>query len=771
MARNRKVFEEATQAGANAAWDKNWDQAIAAYQRALAEFPDDVGVLTGLGLAYTGKGQLEAALESYQLANELAPGDPVLHERMGKIQEQLGHRKEAAEAYLASADCYVSEEQAPQLASERWQDAIRAHPDCLKAHTQLLQYHHRHGHIREAVNECLALARIYQAQGQREYAIQICQYALKLAPHDPDVLAALDDPRYSAQVAATPDEVPQERAESLAVVAEPVSPNILDFPVTPTAEAVGKRGSPVEIARQKALADLAESFFEEEEMAAGSATSRLNKAELDALISRAIDFQTRGKTKEAIAAYERVVRAEAHKHKSAVHFNLGLLYQEETRFDAAISQFERTVPEADYALGSYFALGECYRAQGRIGKALEQFIEVLKTVDVTAVQRGQADDLVQLYKNLVSRYTDKGEREQALEFTSSLVDFLSQRDWEQKVIEARRSLDALAQEGPVLSLAEMLAIPESERVLESISLAQEYANRDMPYAALEECYYALAFAPTYLPIHQQLAHVLVALDKVNEAVTKFVVIADTYRMRNNTRAAMAMYQYALKLAPMDTGVRAKLIDLLTSQGEVDRALEHYLDMADSYYQMAQMDQAQETYQEALELARRGSTGRKWETRILHRIGDIYMQRVDWKRAIGIYEQIRKLAPNDERAHLTLMDLYYRLNRPEQATVELDSLLEIHLESGDTQRVFDILEDAVRERPDEIPLRTRLAQVHLDAGNAEQALEHLDKLGDLQLEAGRLEDAKATIRAIIALQPPNVAAYQQLLDQIGERGSN
>ena len=92
---------------------------------------------------------------------------------------------------------------------------------------------------------------------------------------------------------------------------------------------------------------------------------------------------------------------------------------------------------------------------------------------------------------------------------------------------------------------------------------------------------------------------------------------------------------------------------------IDRALEHYLNLADSYYHAAQMDQARDTYQEAL----------------------------------------------------------------------------------------------------------RLAQAHLDAGHIEQALEHLDKLGDLQLEAGRAQDAKATIRAIIALHPPNIVAYQQLLDQL------
>ena len=777
MARNRKIFEEAMRAGANAAWDRNWDEAITAYRCALAEFPRDVSVLTSLGLAYYSAGQLDAAFESYQQASELTPDDPVLQGRIGKTREQLGQGKEAAEAYLASAECYMGQQQSPHLALERWQDAARVWSDCLQAHVRLLQYYQSHGRVRDAVGECLALTHIYSAKGQRNYAVQACQHALKLAPHDPKVLATLNSLRYGEQdfdeinraVAVEPEaKVPQAEPELFAVIEEPADSALLDFQVAPEIEPAEERGSPIEITRQKALTDLAESFFEEEVTTVPPAVApRLSKAEIDALIGRAIDFQTRGKIEEAIAAYEKVIEAKV--EQPAVHFNLGLLYQEKLRFDAAVSQFERAIRHPEYTLGSHFALGECYRARGRIDEALEHFIEVLKIVDLATVRREQADDLIQLYESLTDSYITKGEREQALEFTNSLVEFLSEKGWEDQVIQARRRLDALAQEGPALSLAEMLAIPGSERILESVALSQEYAKRGMFYAALEECHYALGHAPIYLPIHRQMAQVLVAMGKMDEAVSKFVVIAETYRMRGNVRQATAMCQRALKLAPMDTVVRAKLIDMLITHGEIDEALEHYLILADSYYHLAQMDQAREVYQEALRLAPRGAPERRWEVRILHKVGDIDMQRVDWRRATEIYERNRKLAPDDERARLTLMNLYYRFDRPDLAIVELDTLLKIYRQSDKTQRIFAILEDAVRERPDDILLRARLAQAHLNAGNVEQAMEHLDKLGDLQLEAGRYQDAKATIRAIIALHPPNVVAYQQLLNQLGERG--
>ncbi|MEA3338521.1 MAG: tetratricopeptide repeat protein [Chloroflexota bacterium] len=764
MAKNRKAFEEAMQAAANATWDKNWSEAATAYQRALAEFPRDVGALTGLAAAHFGIGQFGDALDAYQRASDLSPDDAALLERIGEIRKQLGQEKEAAEAYVASAERYQNQGSA-HLALERWQDAVRTWPNCLPAHVQLLKRYQRQGQASEAVEECLILARIYQKQGRTDYAIQVCEYALKLAPHSPQVLTILESLRYDKRVAVEPEpEAPEEDAGALAAMIEkPLNSDILDFEAMPESETIEERGSPIDLARQKALSDLAESFFEEETETAPATAPRLNKAEIDALIGRAIDLQTQGKVEETIVAYEQVVQAGV--DRPAAHFNLGLLYQDKLRFDAAISQFERTVSHSDYALGSHFALGECYRAKGRIDDALEHFIEGLKIVDLATVRREHADDLIQLYEHLADGYIAKGDREKALEFTNSLVTFLSEQGWEDKVIQARQRLDTLTEEGPILSLAEMLTVPGSDGILESMALSQEYAKRNMFYSALEECYYALDKAPTYIPIHRQLAQTLLAMGKGNKAVSKFVVIADAYLTQGNVHQALSIYNRALKLAPMNIAVRIKLIDTLISHGEIDEALTHYLNLADSYYQLAQMNQARETYQEALRLAPRGNPKRRWQVRILHKIGDIDMQHVDWQHAIEVYEQIRKLAPGDERAHLTLMELHYRLNQPKLAVAELDGLLRICREAGRTERIFAILEDAVHERSDSISLRARLAQAHLDSGNVEQALEHLDKLGDLQIEAERYEDAQATIRAIIMLRPPNVEAYQQLLNQL------
>ncbi len=743
MAGNRAVYEEALRQGAARAWERRWEEAIAAYQQALAEFPDEPDALSGLGLALAGAGRAEEALPVLQRAADLARENPVLHEQVAQVLERLGRSGEAAQAYLQAADLYLRQ-QASGLAVERWKDAIRVDPSCIQAHANLLRVYVGQGKHREAIAEYLTLATIYRDQGETEKAMELCQYALKLDPRHPDVLALLDALRYGIPKAGGtgPLKAPEE-----------------ELPEKPP-----ERGNPVEAARRTALAQLAEVVFEETPPHTGPLILRpLSKREIDTLISRGIDAQERGDVDEAIACYEEVLKGGV--IEPAVHFNLGLLYQQKLQLEDAIAQFQQSVSSPQYRLGSLFALGECYRALGRIDEALTYFLEVLKILDLSTVRQDQADDLIRLYDELASTYAARGEREQAVEFINTLIAFLSEKGWEDKVHQARQRLDLLSREGPVLSLAEILTVPGSERIIQSIGLAQEYLRRDLPRAAMDELMSAVERAPTFLPIHRQIGETLAAMGRTEQAVGKFLAIADTYRVRGNFSQAVAMYERALRLAPMNIPARLKLIDLLVSLGEIDRALEHYLALGDAYYQMAQLDQAREKYSEALQLAPRGSPERRWEVKFLHRIGDIDLQRVEWRRAVSVYERIRDIAPDDEKARFTLMDLYERLGRPDRALAELDGLLRHYVQAGKAPKALSILEKLVQEKPEAIPLRARLAQLYLNAGRKEDALRELDILGDLQLQAGKVKDAIATIQVILRLRPPNAEAYRELLEQL------
>jgi len=161
------------------------------------------------------------------------------------------------------------------------------------------------------------------------------------------------------------------------------------------------------------------------------------------------------------------------------------------------------------------------------------------------------------------------------------------------------------------------------------------------------------------------------------------------------------------------------------------------------------------------LAPRGVEDSHWEVRILHKMADLDLQRLDWQAAIKDNEEILRISPDDERAHLALYRLYPRVGRRHLGVNALDKLLKRYLENRKVNKALAVLDDLIRDEPENIPLRARGAQLYLNTGNREKALEHLDVLGDLQLEVGQKEAAGRTIRAILALNPPNVEAYAEL----------
>jgi tetratricopeptide (TPR) repeat protein len=759
--------------GAQYAWDNDWHRAIEQFETARSEFPADPVPYARLGQIYVELSQLTEALRYYQQAARLDPRNLVTLGRVADILERQGKLDEAARLYMAIAEVHLKNRDLDS-AIGNWERATRLDPNLLSARQRLALIYKRMGRTRSAVREYLALARIYQIQGDIPQAAAICKAALNLDPDNPDILAAVallrqgvtmevipeESPPSAAPPATEPASADPSLAQTLRSAANAFeSDQVLGWEIETEPED-DRGGSPVEEARQTALANLAGIVFDED---SASADATMSKADRDALISKAIELQTRGATDEAIDAYEQAIQGGM--RQAAVHFNLGLLYQERVRLDEAVAQLELSAEDPEYKLGAHFAMGECYRAKGRLDEALTHFIEVAKIVDMRTVERDQAEDLMRLYESLAGTYALKGEQDQALAFTNALVDFLSTKGWEDKVREARERLDMLAEDGQTMSLAEILAVPGSEQLLETIAMTNEYARRGWFETALEECYSAIQMAPWYLPTHLLLARLMEQRGHIEAAGNKYVTVAQVYRNRGDVTGAMDAFERAMTLAPLDMALRSRLIEMLKRHGEIDRALEHSLALAESYYQLAQIDKARAKYEEALQLAPRGSVEKQWQQKILHQIADIDMQRLNWRDAASAYHRIVQIAPGDERANVMLVELLFRLDRQHEALTELDRFLAVLASQRQTNKILAFLTDILSQQPNNMGLLNRLAAACAQAGERERAIGHLDRLGELQLSAGLREEAANTIRVILSLQPADADGYQQLLEQI------
>jgi tetratricopeptide (TPR) repeat protein len=488
MPKNKSVYQDAIKKGHNAAWDQQWQKAVVEYRRALVEVPNDANVRLSLAHALEESGQLESALQEYQHLAEDQPHDPAPLNRVAEILVKMRRPGEAAATYLSIAEMYVNQRLKSKEAIAAWTKAAELEPDRTDVHQRLAETFEQSAQRSLAAKEYLAIAEIYKRRGDAAKAHNMAERALSM------------DPRSAAARALI-----QKLEESAAPEAEPAP-------------------GPVVQAEKEALSRLAETVLGEqaedstapgEERRSSHQRPTLSQPEIEALIARAVDAQMHHRVSQAIEAYRKLMAAGV--TRSEVKFNLGLLYLETMRYDDAAKFLNETVDDKSYGLASHFALGQCYRAQGKMDQAVEHFLHVTRMVDLESVQRDQADDLITVYEELAESYAAKGDRKRAEAFSSALEKFLTNKGWEDKVQQVRFHLETLREEGGQVSLAEVIGVPGSDQVLEALALTQEYMRRDKLWAASEESYRAIELAPNYIPGHVRLAEILTKAGRMQEA--------------------------------------------------------------------------------------------------------------------------------------------------------------------------------------------------------------------------------------------------------------
>jgi tetratricopeptide (TPR) repeat protein len=213
-------------------------------------------------------------------------------------------------------------------------------------------------------------------------------------------------------------------------------------------------------------------------------------------------------------------------------------------------------------------------------------------------------------------------------------------------------------------------------------------------------------------------------------------------------------------------VRENLIDLLEQEEDLEGLVPQYLGLADTYSQLGDGDKARDTYGLAERTAARIGATVAQQVAIKHKVADLEQLRMDFRRALRIYEEIVQLDPNDEKSFRSIIDLHHRAGNQVEATKRLDELLRLYAREKNVTRIIQVLEELVRQYPNDTGARSRLAAIYRQIGRKQDAIGQLDALGELQLEAGMHKQAAETIRQIITMNPTNIGDYKRLLAQLG-----
>lgn len=769
MAGREDVFQRQMNEGHSAAWDQDWQRAAEAYRAALAEFPDRPGALTSLALALYQLQRYEDALGIYRRVSALTPDDPIPFEKIAELSERLGNLKDAVEAAMHAAELYLKNRDVDK-AIQNWVRVITLHPDHVLAHSRLALAHERLGHPQQAVVEYLAVASLVQRSGNLEKTAELVEKARQLLPDSPEVKQALQ----------------LLRANQL--LPRPVRPKGGTGPIRmaqvrqlePARQAVSGK-DPVAEARQKALTALADVLFEYSDES-GEAQARrglqaimrgtgqlsLQKSEQTRVVmhlGQAIDAQTNNQEAQAAEELERALEA-GFRHP-ALYFDLGMLRARGDRLESALRYLQHAVKHADYALAARLLMGQVLRRMNRLTDASVEYLEALKLADGMVVPPEQADAVRQLYEPLVEAQARQTDEDALNRLCDNIQGLLLRPDWQASLARAREQLPR-SDGGLPLPLAEILIQAQSSQVLDAIHSVHQLARAGHLRSAMDQAFEALTHAPTYLPLHTLIGDLLVREGRVQDAIAKYTVVAQAYSVRGETAQSTQMLRRVIQLAPMDLAARTRLIEQLAARGQVNEAIAEYMELADLYYRLAELDMARKTYTTALRLSQQGNADRSWSVRILQRMADIDLQRLDWRQAVRVFEQIRTLRPDDGAVRRQLVELNLRLGQPQQAMAELEAYLSLLEGAGRGAEALTFLEEMVRDNPGQGFLMRALAEQYRRAGRLEEAVAQLDAAGEAALQAGDTEGAIAAISMILSINPPNASEYRKLLAQLQAR---
>jgi tetratricopeptide (TPR) repeat protein len=176
------------------------------------------------------------------------------------------------------------------------------------------------------------------------------------------------------------------------------------------------------------------------------------------------------------------------------------------------------------------------------------------------------------------------------------------------------------------------------------------------------------------------------------------------------------------------------------------------------------DTARQVLNSALLMAQSPGIDKGVASTVMHKIAELDMQRLDLRQALKTYEQIKAQNPSDDKARAALVGLYFRMGQPRQAISETDELLRLLIPVIGLDKPIQILESLLTEH-DDLNLRQRLARLYQQLGRKEEAIQQYDAMADTLYQSGNKAEAAKVVESIIALQPENLADYQELLHQI------
>lgn len=287
--------------------------------------------------------------------------------------------------------------------------------------------------------------------------------------------------------------------------------------------------------------------------------------------------------------------------------------------------------------------------------------------------------------------------------------------------------------------------PQLAPVLVHQALAESYLAQGQAQEAIDELQTArrkLGEQPMRNVSPHSFARPVSEIDLVRRIATAFVSVGDL-------DSAVKALKRCLQLDPGDVGAFAHLADVFFRQGKLRLALEQFDKLADTYEERQQLDLAIATLQQAVRLAPNTIAVRA-------RLAHLLLRRGTLERGLHELTEVAQLQKN--------------AGQTRDAVVSLQQAAEVYWMLGKHEEVNRAYDAIVAMSPEDIEARQQLVNLHILSGRRDAALAEQHRIAEICRQTQNFNAAIASLHQIIALDPSDTDAFEQLgelLMQVGE----
>ena len=219
-----------------------------------------------------------------------------------------------------------------------------------------------------------------------------------------------------------------------------------------------------------------------------------------------------------------------------------------------------------------------------------------------------------------------------------------------------------------------------------------------------------------------------------------LMLANIYGRVGKQEQMQAVLRQVKQQTPHQNEVASALAEISSRRGDIDSAMDEYVDLVRHYRSNRQTDNALSVLNEMVRLAPQ-------DPRPHAELGDIYVKRGMIDEGIA---ELRLLA-----------DLYLRRNQLEQASEALREISNIYAETGNPEDAFINLRRAVELDPTNMDLLREAVSYCYQLERPQEANIYQEKIARYYFDTHQVKEAVAALQQLIALDRNNFNAYDML----------